>query len=326
MPASWQRSSTVPAAGWTSCRSIAGPDRLWNTGFQLGDWLDPAAPPQDPADAATDRYLVATAYFAKSARTVARMAAVLGRTDDEAHYVALADEIDAAFAAEYVLPDGRMTSDAQTAYALAIAFDLIPDAARRESAGQRLAELVREAQNRIATGFVGTPLVSDALTLTGHLDKAYDLLLEQGCPSWLYQVVMGATTVWERWDSLLPDGDVNPGTMTSFNHYALGAVADWLHRVVGGLAPAAPGYRVVRFAPQPGGDLTSAAARHRTPYGEAAISWRVEDERLVVDVRVPVGATGVLELPGLPPETLAHGTHRRETAAVASVAVESPLV
>ena len=186
--------------------------------------------------------------------------------------------------------------------------------------GERLAELVREAHNRIATGFVGTPLVSDALTLTGHLDKAYDLLLEQGCPSWLYQVVMGATTVWERWDSLLPDGDVNPGTMTSFNHYALGAVADWLHRVVGGLAPAAPGYRVVRFAPQPGGGLTSASARHRTPYGEASIAWQVEDDRLVVDVRVPVGATGVLELPGLPPETLSHGTHRRESTAVVAVA------
>jgi alpha-L-rhamnosidase len=136
---------------------------------------------------------------------------------------------------------------------------------------------------------------------------------------------MGATTVWERWDSLLPDGDVNPGTMTSFNHYALGAVADWLHRVVGGLAPAAPGYRVVRFAPQPGGGLTSASARHRTPYGEASIAWQVEGDRLVVEVRVPVGATGVLELPGIPPETLAHGTHRREAAYVVS-AVESQVV
>ncbi len=300
--------------------SLAGPERLWNTGFQLGDWLDPAAPPQDPSDARTDRYLVATAYFAKSARTVARTAGVLGRMDDEAEYMRLADEIDAAFAAEYVLPDGRMTSDAQTAYALAIAFDLIPDAARREAAGERLAELVREAENRIATGFVGTPLVSDALTQTGHLDKAYDLLLEQGCPSWLYQVVMGGTTVWERWDSLLPDGNVNPGTMTSFNHYALGAVADWLHRVVGGLAPGAPGYRVVRFAPQPGGDLTEASARHRTPYGEASISWRLEDDRLVVDVRVPVGTTGVLELPGQAAETLAHGTHHREMAAVTAPA------
>ena len=299
--------------------SLAGPDRLWNTGFQLGDWLDPAAPPQDPSDARTDRYLVATAYFAKSTRTVAQIAAVLGRTDDEAHYLALADEIDAAFAAEYVLPDGRMTSDAQTAYALAIEFDLIPDAVRRDAAGDRLAELVREAGNRIATGFVGTPLVSDALTRTGHLDKAYDLLLEQDCPSWLYQVVMGATTVWERWDSLLPDGNVNPGTMTSFNHYALGAVADWLHRVVGGLAPAAPGYRVVRFAPQPGGGLTSASARHVTPYGDAAISWRIEDDRLVVDVRVPVGAAGILELPGLPAETLPHGEYHRETAVMLAV-------
>jgi alpha-L-rhamnosidase len=299
---------------------LAGPDRLWNTGFQLGDWLDPAAPPQDPADARTDRYLVATAYFARSARTVAEMAAVLGRTDDEAAYLALADEVDAAFAAEYVFPDGRMTSDAQTAYALAIAFDLIPDAARRAAAGDRLAELVRDAENRIATGFVGTPLVSDALTRTGHLDKAYDLLLEQGCPSWLYQVVMGATTVWERWDSLLPNGDVNAGTMTSFNHYALGAVADWLHRVVGGLAPGAPGYRVVRFAPQPGGGLTSAGARHRTPYGEAAIAWRIEDERLVVEVQVPVGATGVLELPGQAVEELGHGTHRREVALARALA------
>ena len=154
--------------------------------------------------------------------------------------------------------------------------------------------------------------MSDALTSTGHLDKAYDLLLEQECPSWLYQVVMGATTVWERWDSLLPDGDVNPGTMTSFNDYALGAVADWLHRVVGGLAPARAGYRVVRFAPRPGGGLTSASARHLTAYGEASISWRAEDDRLAVEVTVPVGATGVLELPaaGRDPRT---GTHRRET-------------
>jgi alpha-L-rhamnosidase len=300
--------------------SLAGPDRLWNTGFQLGDWLDPAAPPQDPSDARTDRYLVATAYFARSARTVARMAGVLGRAEDEAAYLRLADEVDAAFAAAYVLPDGRMTSDAQTAYALAIAFDLIPDAARREAAGERLAELVREAENRIATGFVGTPLVSDALTRTGHLDGAYDLLLEQGCPSWLYQVVMGATTVWERWDSMLPDGNVNPGTMTSFNHYALGAVADWLHRVVAGLAPGAPGYRVVHFAPQPGGGLTSASAQHITPYGKASIAWQVHEDRLVVELRVPVGATGVLDLPGLPSETLPHGVHRREAAAIAALA------
>jgi alpha-L-rhamnosidase len=122
---------------------------------------------------------------------------------------------------------------------------------------------------------------------------------------------MGATTVWERWDAMLPDGSVNPGTMTSFNHYALGAVADWLHRVVAGLAPASPGYRRIRFAPRPGGGLTSASATHTTPYGQACIEWAVVDGELRVRAVVPVGADAVLELPGAEPEHLAHGTHER---------------
>lgn len=291
--------------------SLAGPDRLWNEGFQLGDWLDPAAPPQDPGAGRTDRYLVATAYFARSAKVVADMARVLGRAADAAHYATLAAEVAAAFRAAYVRPDGTMTSDAQTAYALAIVFALLDDDAPRAAAGTRLAELVREAGNRIATGFVGTPLVCDALTMTGHTDTAYDLLLEQGCPSWLYQVVQGATTVWERWDAMLPDGTVNPGTMTSFNHYALGAVADWLHRSVAGLAPAEPGYRRLRFAPRPGGGLTHAAATQHTPYGEASIAWRIADDRLRVDLVVPVGATAELDLPGASAEELRHGSHTR---------------
>ncbi|MCS3843572.1 alpha-L-rhamnosidase [Microbacterium sp. AK031] len=291
--------------------SLAGEDRLWNEGFQLGDWLDPAAPPQDPADARTDRYLVATAYFARSARAVAEMAEVLGRVEDAARYGALADEVAAAFRAAYVTDGGRMTSDAQTAYALAIIFDLLEDDAQRALAGARLSELVAEAGNRIATGFVGTPLVNDALTVTGHVDAAYDLLLERECPSWLYQVKQGATTVWERWDSLLPDGTVNPGTMTSFNHYALGAVADWLHRSVAGLAPAEPGFRRIRFAPQPGGGLTHASVRHLTPYGEASIAWTLENGILRAEILVPVGASAELLLPGAEPEDLEHGLHER---------------
>ncbi|MGN6219741.1 MAG: family 78 glycoside hydrolase catalytic domain [Microbacterium sp.] len=292
----------------------SGPSRLWNTGFQLGDWLDPAAPPNDPADALTDRYLVATAYFAKSARTVARMAEVLGLADEQAHYDSLADEVAAAFVAEYVHPDGTMTSDAQTAYALGLQFDLITDPSMREAAAARLSQLVHDAGNRIATGFVGTPLVSDALSAGGHVDTAYDLILERECPSWLYQVEQGATTVWERWDSLLSDGTVNPGQMTSFNHYALGAVADWMHRVIAGLAPAAPGYRRIRFAPRPGGGLTSASARQLTAYGEAAISWRIDGGRLHVEATVPVGAEAVLDLPGADEETLGAGIHSREIA------------
>ncbi|KAF2414929.1 alpha-L-rhamnosidase [Microbacterium sp. B35-04] len=290
---------------------LSGRSRLWDTGFQLGDWLDPAAPPDDPADALTDRYLVATAYFAKSARTVARMAEVLGLGDERAHYDALADEVAAAFDGAYVNDDGTMTSDAQTAYALGLRFDLITDPQKRDAAAARLAQLVHQAGNRIATGFVGTPLVSDALSAGGHVPTAYDLILERECPSWLYQVEQGATTVWERWDSLLPDGTVNPGQMTSFNHYALGAVADWMHRVVGGLAPDAPGYRRIRFAPRPGGGLTSASARQLTAYGEAAISWRTTHGQIHVEVTVPVGAEAVLDLEGSPEERLSPGTHTR---------------
>jgi alpha-L-rhamnosidase len=289
---------------------LAGDDHLWNEGFQLGDWLDPDAPPQDPADAKTDKYLVATAYFAWSARHLAKSAEVLGYSDDAVRYSTLADQVRDAFVAEYVLPDGRMTSDAQTAYSLALRFDLIADPALREAAGARLAELVAEAENRISVGFAGVNVLSDALTLVGRTDTAYDLLLEEECPSWLYAVKKGATTVWERWDSLLPDDTVNPGTMTSFNHYALGAVADWLHRVVAGIAPAEPGYRRIRFAPQPGGGLTSASARHETPYGLASIAWRIEGDRLTVEVVVPTGATAVVELPGQEPVEVGSGEHR----------------
>jgi alpha-L-rhamnosidase len=309
------------ARRWVDLQAeIAGPSRLWDTGFQLGDWLDPAAPPQDPADARTDRYLVASAYFASSAGIVAQMAAVLGDTDAEAVYRSLADEARAAFVDRYVDADGRMTSDAQTAYAVALRFGLLPEALR-PAAAARLAELVHAAGNRIATGFVGTPLVTDALSENGQLGAAYDLLLEEECPSWLYQVKMGATTVWERWDSLLPDGTVNPGTMTSFNHYALGAVADWMHRVVAGLAPDAPGYRRVRFAPRPGGGLSEASARHRTPYGEASIAWRIESGELRVRVAVPVGATGIIDLDGREPEEVAHGVHERAVVLTEAVGV-----
>ncbi|HEY0952953.1 alpha-L-rhamnosidase [Nocardioides sp.] len=292
----------------------AGADLVWDADFQLGDWLDPAAPPEDPAAALTDPALVATAYFARSARTLARIAAVLGRRDDEDRYAALADRVGAAFRSRYY-PGGGPVVDTQTAHALAISFDLL-DADAERVAGDRLAELVETAGNRIATGFAGTPLVTGALTRTGHLERAYALLLERECPSWLYAVDQGATTIWERWDSQLPDGTVNPGEMTSFNHYALGAVAAWLHSTVAGLAATAPGYRAVRFAPRPGGGLTHASARHLSPYGEVAIAWRIDGERLDVDVEVPVGVDAVVDLPGQPPQSVVPGRHRLSVAHV----------
>ncbi len=166
----------------------------------------------------------------------------------------LAERTRTAFNDHYVSDDGTIRSDAQTVYALAIVFGLLDDRTAL-LAGKRLADLVAESGHRIQTGFAGTPYVLDALSTTGHLDEAYRLLLQRECPSWLYTVMMGATTMWERWDSMLPDGTINPGQMTSFNHYALGAVADWMHRNIGGIAPLEPGYSRVLIAPQPGGGI-----------------------------------------------------------------------
>lgn len=288
----------------------AGETHLWDTGFQLGDWLDPAAPPEDPADARTDRYLVATAYFAYSARRLSQTAGVLGNAEDETRYALLADNVKQAFAARYILEDGTMTSDAQTAYSLALVFELFPTENQKKQAADRLAELVAAEGNRIATGFAGTPVISDALTMGGHIDTAYDLLMEKSCPSWLYAVTQGGTTIWERWDSLLPDGTVNPGQMTSFNHYALGAVADWMHRTIAGLAPAAPGYRKISIRPRPGGGLTHAKARHLTPYGPVEVAWEVRDGTLTVDAAVPTGASATVDLPGDETREVGPGTHR----------------
>ena len=278
--------------------AVAGESRLWDEGFQFGDWLDPVAPPERPGDARTDRYLVATAYFARSAELVGRSAAVLGFPEKEAHYHSIASEIRQAFAREYVTPAGRLLSDAQTAYTLAIEFGLLPEPEQRRHAAERLAALVRANGYRIGTGFVGTPLICDALCNTGNHAAAYRLLLQRECPSWLYPVRMGATTIWERWDSMLADGSINPGEMTSFNHYALGAVADWLHRTVAGLAPAEPGYRRIAIQPRPGGGLRQASARHLTPYGIAECAWAIQDGRIEVRVIVPPNATASVTLPG----------------------------
>jgi alpha-L-rhamnosidase len=278
--------------------SLAGEKYLWDKGFQFGDWLDPTAPPDHPGKARTDKAIIASAYFTQSARLVAHAADVLGRSEEQIRYFGLAELARNAFAREYVTPAGRLMNDAETAYALAIAFDLLPTAEQRQHADDRLAELVRESGYQIRTGFVGTPLICDALCSTGHYRTAYRLLMQRECPSWLYPVTMGATTIWERWDSMLPDGTSNPGEMTSFNHYALGAVADWMHRTIGGLTPAEPGYRRLEIRPRPGGGLTHCRVTHSTPYGLAECAWRIEAGKFDLYMRVPANATASVSLPG----------------------------
>jgi alpha-L-rhamnosidase len=291
-------------------RRLAGDDHLWTGTFQFGDWLDPSAPPHNPAAAKTDADIVATAHYFRSTHRLAEAARVLGRDDDAREYAALAEAVREAWVREYVTGAGRVLSDAHTAYALAIAFGLL-EGERRQAAGDRLAELVRAYGYRVRTGFVGTPLICDALTATGHVHTAYRLLLERGNPSWLYPITMGATTIWERWDSMLPDGSINPGEMTSFNHYALGAVADWMQRTIGGIAPAEPGYRVISVHPRPGGALTSATAALETGYGRVATAWTIEDGQFSLELTVPTGVEALVVLPGTH-EELRVGSGRHE--------------
>jgi len=295
--------------GWVDqVLELAGERRLWEGSFQFGDWLDPTAPADRPADAKTDPDLVASAYLYRSTKIVAESAALIGEPALARKYEGIADEVRAAWRAEYSTPGGRLMSDAQTAYALGIVFDLVPEDAR-VIAGARLAQLVRQGGYRIATGFVGTPLIQDALTATGHYDVASRLLTQTELPSWLYPVTMGATTIWERWDSLLPDGSVNPGEMTSFNHYALGAVADWMHRVLAGLSPLSPGYRSILIAPQPIAGFTHAQATHDTPYGRARSGWTIDDGWMLVKALVPPNTTAEVRLPDGSTHTVGSGQH-----------------
>ena len=287
---------------------LAGDRMLWEGGFQFGDWLDPDAAPDRPDQAKVHPDIVASAHLFRSARLVAEAAELLGHQDDAFRYREAAEQARQAWLHEYVTPAGRIVSDAQTAYAMAIAYDLV-DGELRDRMGARLAELVQDADYRIGTGFVGTPIIADALTSTGQTEAAGRLLLQTEVPSWLYAVTMGATTIWERWDSMLPDGTINPGQMTSFNHYAFGAVVDWLYRRLAGLAPDAPGYQRLRIAPIPIAGLEYARARLDTPYGRAESGWVVTENGITVRAVVPPNTTAVVVLPGQEAFDVGSGAH-----------------
>ncbi|KAF4921955.1 hypothetical protein CGCVW01_v005612 [Colletotrichum viniferum] len=233
------------------------------------DWLDPNAPPDEPMKAVTDPPLVANAFLIRSLDLLIRVATILEKNEDAEHYRKESAAARQEFLDEYVSANGRLTSDSQTAYALAIAFDLLSPK-QTQRAGDRLSEIVRRNSFKIGTGFAGTPYICEALTQTGHSDVAYAMLLNETCPSWLYPVKMEATTVWERWDSMLPDGSINPGDMTSFNHYTFGAVAKFMVEWLAGLKRLGPGWKRSRAEPVLGGEFTHAAAEHLTPYGKVS--------------------------------------------------------
>ncbi|OQD83127.1 hypothetical protein PENANT_c018G02115 [Penicillium antarcticum] len=275
-----------------------GPDGLWDsTLWQLGDWLDPTAPPIEPGDARTNGTLVADAYLIHVTATMSKVSAVLGETADATRFQADAQTLKTHFQAKYIAHSGLLVGDTQTALSLAIMFDLFPTPSQKKTAANRLVELVRLAKFRVATGFAGTPIITHALTKTGHAQIAYRMLQEKNCPSWMYPITMGATTVWERWDSMLPDGTINPGEMTSFNHYALGSIINWLHSSVGGVTPLSPGWKEIRVAPIPGGTVTSAEVVYQTAYGRLECEWKVVGGRFEMELVVPANSRALVVLP-----------------------------
>jgi len=287
--------------GWVEyIRRQAGDDYLWNTGSHFGDWLSYNSPDPSGTSAITDKDLIATAFFAYSTSILQKTAEILGKTDDARRYKALWENIRRAFCEEFVTPRGRVGNNTQTAYVLALMFDLLPEEQRPEAA-RRLVEDIRKRDNHLSTGFVGTPYLCDVLTRFGYLDVAYDLLNQETYPSWLYPLSWGATTIWERWDGIKPNGEFQDPRMNSFNHYAYGAIGHWLYSVVAGLDidPGAPGYRHIIVQPRPGGGLTYAQASLDSMYGRIASRWEMHaDGQFTLKVTVPPNTYATVRLPG----------------------------
>ncbi|MFQ3630881.1 family 78 glycoside hydrolase catalytic domain [Roseiflexus sp.] len=268
-------------------------------GFRgFGDWL--ALDGSGRTDGGTAKDLIGTAFFAYSARLLSRIAAILGHQRDATRYRRLFERVRQAFITRYVTAAGRVAGETQTGYVLALHFDLLPPELR-SAAADALARDIRARGTRLATGFVGTPYLPHVLTDAGCLDLAYALLLQRTWPSWLYPVTQGATTIWERWDGWTHDkGFQDPG-MNSFNHYAYGAIGEWIYSTIAGIDtdPEQPGYRHLILRPQPGGGLTAARAALETMYGRAVSAWRIDDHRFIWEIVVPPNTTATAYVPAL---------------------------
>ena len=300
---------------------------LWNTGFHFGDWL--FYRPDDDNDgraAITDKYLIAQCFFAHSTQLLINAAKVTGKEEDVIKYETLLTKIKTAFEKEYVTPSGRLVSGSQTAYVLALNFDMLPESLRA-SAAAKLVQNIKDYNNHLTTGFLGTPYLCHVLTRFGYHDMAYTLLMQETYPSWLYPVKMGATTIWERWDGQKPDSTFQTPGMNSFNHYAYGAIGDWMYRAIAGIdtdnEPGGVGYKKIIIKPHVDGKilgtsnkdvpgvsnsnfksttnkssvLTNAAARLETYYGKISSAWKIENGILYLDVEIPANTTATIFIP-----------------------------
>ncbi|MCM1304445.1 MAG: glycoside hydrolase family 78 protein [Lachnospiraceae bacterium] len=279
----------------------AGGRRLWVTGKHFGDWLALDGKIPGGVYGRTDAFYIASAFYYYSTTLTAKAAEVLEKEEDAGTYRKLAEEILAAFQEEYFTPAGRLAVDTQTAYALAACMGLVPERFW-ERFKKDFRKKMLENNLRLETGFAGTPYLLPALSVCGHDDIAYELLLREEYPGWLYEVNLGATTVWERWNSMLADGSMNPEGMNSLNHYAYGSVAAWMYRYMAGVSPTeeAPGFGVIELCPRMWPHMDSLELTLQTVYGKVRVAWNVIGERKEgwnLQVTVPFGARARLELP-----------------------------
>ena len=264
-------------------------------GKTYGDWQN--------ADSETPKKIVATAYLKRSAGLIEKMALLLGKEAEAEKYRTLADNIRSAFTKEFVEPNGKIESNTQTAYLMALSFDLVPDQLRKPVAEQ-LIKAIQKRDNALSTGILGTNLLLPVLTELGELDLAYQILQNTKYPSWGFQINNGATTIWERWDSFSYEDGFHKDSTNSLNHYAYGSVGEWMFSTIAGIELLEPGYKLIKIHPQPGGGLKHAKGEYLSIRGQIASSWRLNDGRFELDVTIPANTRAVITIPTNDPGSL----------------------
>jgi alpha-L-rhamnosidase len=266
----------------------AGGKKLWTTGFHYGDWLALDGGFKNMPTGGTNLAYLASANYYYSATLVVKAARVLGKKEEEEKYQKLADDIRTAIQREYFSPEGKLTIDTQTAYIVALYFGLC-----KEEWKDRVIEDMRHRfrvdGNYLTTGFIGTPYLGRVLSNNKSNDIAYTLLLNDKFPSWFYEISMGATTIWERWNSVLPDGSISDTGMNSLNHYAYGSIVEWMYRDMAGINPSeeAPGFKMVYIEPKPEQRIHSVKASVDSASGTYESGWTIEENKILYHIVIP---------------------------------------
>ncbi|WP_187374251.1 family 78 glycoside hydrolase catalytic domain [Murimonas intestini] len=288
---------------------------LWNTNFHFGDWLTPSVSfnfETGDVDMIQSAFktmdIVPTIFYVYSTGLMIKIAEALGKKEDQAYYRTLNEKVKTAFTEEYVDENGYIQTNLQGIYVLALQMGLIPEQLKRNAAS-RLDEMIKENGGKLDTGFLSVPFLLDVLCDNGYEKAAYDLLFQEECPSWLYEVKMGATTMWEAWQAVLPDGT---NTSVSYNHYAFGCVGDWMYRKIGGLDKLEPGYKKILIAPVPDERIDSAETVYQSVYGKIAVSWKRNGQNMCVETVIPANTSARIKLPGGETVETGSGTYRYE--------------